>query len=229
MASRGWLWDAARRAFKAIGERFLGRRQLVGVRDTALDAAAAQMRDLAARTVRGEATTGAFRAGMRDLIRNAHGSAYLAGRGGLDAMARSDVRTLSALLRSHDGHLDRFVRDLEAGRLTEAQAGARAELYAGAGSFERGRGAAWGIRGLLPLYPGDNCEGGPRCRCSWSMVETDDAIECTWRLGGSKPCGPCRDNAAAYSPYTIAKSDAAPDTTPVRLSAAKRATEATTA
>jgi len=221
VASIGWLFDPIRRAFKAIGGRLLGRRQLVSVRDTTADAGAAEMRALAGRAARGEISADAFRAGMREAIRNVHGSQYILGRGGLDAMAASDVRTLGGLLRTQYGYLDGFVRDLGAGRLSDAQAEARAAMYAGhgVGSFERGVAAAWGLHGLLPEYPGERCLGLSACRCSWSFRETEQEIECTWRTGGSDPCVVCQGNADRYRPYAVPKTAARPDRTPVRLAA----------
>jgi hypothetical protein len=205
--------------------RFLGNRQVVALRDEAVAAAGRDARSLAERAVRGEVAPDAFRAGMREVSRNAHTANYLLGRGGVNAMQASDFRTLATSLRTEFGHIDRFAWDVEAGTLSEAQAAARAELYAGAGvrSYEQGVASAWGVEAELPGYPAD---GGTqclsRCRCSWRLNPTEHGIAATWVLGGADPCDGCRQRAAAWNPVVVMPT-AAP-TEPVRLSVVRRMT-----
>jgi hypothetical protein len=86
------------------------------------------------------------------------------------------------------------VADLKAGRLTMAQATARANLYAGAtrGTFEATRYPG------LPFYPTEGCECKSNCRCSWE--QKGDSFY--WRLSAAEHCPTCQTRAAG-NPYTV--------------------------
>jgi hypothetical protein len=215
-----WSYDTkAKRYRSGDSGRFMPKAQVVALRDAVIEASAREAESLARRVAAGEITPAAFREGMRTAIRNSYGANAIFGRGGVNAMTPADFGRLGATLRRQYGFLDRFVLELEAGRVSTAQAANRAKMYVdgGAKAFEQGRAAAWGIDGQLPLYPGDNCDGNDRCRCSWVLVRKEDVIEATWTLGGADPCGPCQANAARYNPYTIPARWAQPATEPVRL------------
>lgn len=217
-----WGFDTTAKRYRDLGSgRFLPKRQVVAIRDAVVDAAGQEARSLAERAARGEIAADAFRAGMRVAIRNSHVAQYTFGRGGINAMTPADFGRIGRTLRQQYAYLDRFVIDLRQGTVSEAQAANRAKMYVDSGvkAFEQGHASAWGIATQLPTYPGDTCEGRSNCRCSWDIRETDAGVECTWRLGGNDPCGPCRQNAARYNPYVVPSRWAQPETGPVRLSA----------
>lgn len=223
--AKPWSFDTKARRYRS-GEtgRFLAKRVVTQLRDDVVAAAAKDARALAERAARGEITAEAFRDGMRVAVRNAQAAEYIFGRGGLNAMGSADFGRLGNTLRTAYSRLERLVFDAGHGTISEAQAANRAQMAIDGGvkAFEQGRAAAWGVAGALPLYPGDNCEGLSNCRCSWTIVDGEHTIECTWTLGGTDPCGPCQSNAARYNPFVIPKPYATPDTTPVRLSVVRR-------
>lgn len=228
MASERWVYDGAAHRYRDLETgRFLPKSRVVDLRDRVTEAAGAEARALAERYASGTIDAGAFRAGMRDAIKHAHIANYVFGRGGVNAMTQADFGRIGGNLRVQYQFLERFIADVEAGMLSSAQAGARAELYINGStrSYELGQASSWGLVAALPLYPGDNCDGRANCRCSWSLSETPDTINATWRLGGDDPCGPCQGNAASYNPYVVPKHVAQTDRAPVRLVAVFRQLE----
>jgi hypothetical protein len=216
--AKGWGFDTKAKRYRA-GEtgRFLAKKVVVQLRDDVVAAAAKDARNLAERAARGEITPEAFRDGVRVAVRNAQAAEYLFGRGGQNAMTPTDFGRLGGILRQAYARLEPLVMGV--GSISEAQAANRAQMAVDGGvrAYEQGHASAWGVARMLPLYPGDNCLGMTNCRCSWDIKETDTTIDCTWKLGGSDPCGPCQSNAAYYDPYSITKGYAQPDAAPVRL------------
>lgn len=43
------------------------------------------------------------------------------------------------------------------------------------------------------------------CRCSWQIVESLTAWQCTWSLGRAEHCPDCLDRAAIWAPLIILK------------------------
>lgn len=227
MADPKWGYDPKSKRYRNTESgRYLPTKTVTSIRDRVVAKAAQDARSLAQSAASGAITPDALRTGMRDLLRNVHGSGAIFGRGGVNAMTQADWGRLGSVLKNQYGYLDGFVADLGVpGLVSEAQAMARAELYVGAAvkSYEQGRAAAFGVAGSLPLYPGDNCEGFGNCRCHWDIAEDDAEIRATWVLGGADPCAPCQNNAAAYNPYAIPKTQAAAEAAPVRLAVVRRA------
>lgn len=194
--------------------------EMVDIRNRITDAGDAELRDLAVRRARGEIGRVQFETAFMERLIQMHGSQYVFGRGGIDAMGPDDFARLSESIRFQREHLYGFSDALSGGNLSELQAAIRAGMYAASGtrSFEHGKASSYGVLGELPLYPGDNCEGLTRCRCSWDIEEDSDSIKAYWSLGGDHPCGPCQSNFAAYYPYTIEKNKdvRASDPTPIR-------------
>lgn len=205
--------------------RFLGKRAVLDLRDRLVAAADTQMRTLASQAATGAIAPVAFRSGMRDLLRNVHGAEAIFGRGGIHAMTSADWGRLGGTLRTQYAYLDGFVADLANGALSEAQAMARAGMYANGGtlSFEQARASAWGLAGQLPCYPAD---GGTQClsncRCRWDIRQTETTVDAYWRLSAGESCPGCQGRAATYAPFSVPKPYAVPDATPVRLSAMRR-------
>ena len=91
---------------------------------------------------------------MRLAIKNEHLAQYMVGRGGKAQMTPRDYGIIGAILKEQYRYLDGFAADLAAGKLTPAQAIARARLYIlnAQQSFWRGRSQAPGLP-RLPPYP----------------------------------------------------------------------------
>jgi hypothetical protein len=133
---------------------------------------------------------------FRAVLTRAHTAAYMAGIAertgvaprGLSAAERADVK---AAVKAQLEYLDGFIQELSG--LSEAQIGARADLYAGAvkASF-------YGAR--FPGLPGYPCDGGTPClgRCKCHLESRDGGIY--WVLGAAESCDGCTARAAG-SPY----------------------------
>lgn len=223
-----WSFSPSAKRYRSDSTgRFIAKSVVTEIRDAVVDAAADEARDLAGKVVRGEITAAEFRDGMRVAIRNSHGANYIFGKGGVRSMTPSDWGRMGQSLREQYAYLEDFIRDIQGGIVSEAQAANRAKMYTDGGvkAFEMGQAATWGVAGTIPEYPGENCEGRSNCRCSWIIIETDTDIEATWKLGGEDPCGPCQSNAATYNPWVIPKPYPGSETAPqkVRLFSVNRA------
>lgn len=148
-------------------------------------------------------SVGAFRRTMAQAINRAHTAAYIAGTAerlkvnpaAVKGLSRAERKELQKAVDAQLKYLDGFAADLKAGRLTPAQAQARAALYAGAA-----RGTFYGARYPgLGAYPGD---GGTPCKgnCKCYLEETNEGIY--WRLSAAEHCSGCVDRAGR-SPYRI--------------------------
>lgn len=148
----------------------------------------------------------AFRRTMETAIARAHTAAYVAAtaeRTGVSAAAvkglsRAERKELQSRIAEQHRYLDGFVSDLKAGRLTPAQAEARAALYAGParGTYYEARYPG------LPFYPTSGSECKANCRCAWE--ESDGAYY--WRLGAAEHCATCMSREAK-NPYRLSGRD----------------------
>lgn len=144
---------------------------------------------------------GAWRKAMEVAIRRSQMAAYIAASAErlgvspkvIKGLSRAERKELDARIAEQLKYLDGFVRDLKAGKLTMAQAQARAALYSGA---TRGMYYATRYPGLN-AYPGD---GGTPClgNCKCTLEQKGDLIY--WRLNPAEHCDGCVSRAAA-GPY----------------------------
>lgn len=146
---------------------------------------------------------GAWRREMERAIRLSQTAAYIAAtaeRLGVSpklvkGLSRAERKELDARIAEQVKYLDGFVADLKAGKLSPAQAQARANLYPGA---TRGTFYATRYPGLK-AYPGDGstpCKGN--CKCT--LEQRGDGLY--WVLHPAEHCTGCLSNAAG-SPYSV--------------------------
>jgi hypothetical protein len=146
---------------------------------------------------------GAWRKAMEQAIRRSQTAAYIAATAerlkvsprAVTNLSRAERKELDARIAEQLRYLAGFVADLKAGRLTMAQAQARAALYSGA---TRGMFYATRYPGLAAV-PGDGstpCLGN--CKCS--LEQRDDGVY--WVLHPAEHCAGCMSNAAG-SPYHV--------------------------
>lgn len=127
-------------------------------------------------------------------------AAYFAGNGGADLTPFMD-RELGALMQRQLDFAAGFVAEIDG--LSEAQARARAALYAGPlkAAYSRGRATLWN----LPFHPteGTPCRGN--CKCSW-RIDVLDLEELNanayWERSASESCKECIAREAR-NPYRI--------------------------
>jgi len=145
---------------------------------------------------------GAWRREMERAIRLSQTASYIAAtaeRLGVSpklvkGLSRAERKELDARIAEQIKYLDGFVADLKAGKLTMAQAQARAALYAGP---TRGTFYATRYQGL-PFYPTEGSECRANCKCSWHQ----EGDEYHWRLAAAEHCPTCVSRAAG-NPYRV--------------------------
>ncbi len=108
------------------------------------------------------------------------------------ALSRAEKKDLDARIAAQLKYLDGFTADLRAGRLSMAQAQARAALYAGP---TRTTYYAT-LHPSLPFQPGEGTECKANCKCEW--VKKDDGYY--WTLSPVEHCPTCLEREAG-NPY----------------------------
>lgn len=144
----------------------------------------------------------AWRKAMEVAIRRSQMAAYIAAtaeRLGITprlvkGLSKAERTELDARIAAQLKYLDGFTADLKAGKLTMAQAQARANLYAGP---TRTTYYATRYQGL-PFYPGEGTPCKANCKCSWEQ-KGDDYL---WTLHPAEHCDGCMSRAAG-NPYTV--------------------------
>jgi hypothetical protein len=206
MTENRWEFDQTARRFRdTMTGRFLSASDALKLRDGFPESQGAALRDLTRRLAAEDLTVQQWESQSRDLIRDTHAGQYVYGRGGLDAMTADDWAEVNRLADEQAQFLRSFAEDVAAGRLSEAQVEARADLYLAASrqAYERGRASAWGVS--LPTYPGQGTACKARCRCTWQIEDKGDEIHATWRRHASDSCSTCLQRAATYAPLVLAQ------------------------
>lgn len=143
---------------------------------------------------------------MMDTVNSGNIAVRQVAVGGAGNLSQGDIRAIERANETQAQYLNRFRRDLEAGQLSEAQARARARLYASSGTplFEEGRSAAMGLP-TLPAYPALRTDCTIRCRCHWSFGRLPGRgnWNCYWILGDADHCDTCIAREAAFDPLRI--------------------------
>jgi hypothetical protein len=145
---------------------------------------------------------GAWRKQMEQAIRRSQTAAYIAATAErlgvkpalVKGLSKAERKELDARINAQLKYLDGFVQDLKAGKLTMAQASARAALYAGP---TRGTYFATRYQGL-PFYPTEGSECKANCKCSWEQK----GEQFYWRMGAAEHCPTCQTRAA-NNPYQV--------------------------
>lgn len=146
---------------------------------------------------------GAWRREMEKAIRLSQTASYIAATAErlgtspstIRGLSRAERRELDARIAEQIKYLDGFTADLKAGKLSPAQAQARAALYAGAvrGGYYKARYPS------LNNVPGDGstpCLGN--CKCT--LEQRGDLIY--WNLNPAEHCDGCVSRAAV-GPYQV--------------------------
>lgn len=206
MPSDRWQWDATAHRYRDRDTgRFLARSTAEQLQEAMIDRYRERMGAAMQAVIDGSATIQTWEVSARAELKALHGTMYLYGRGGLNAMQPSDWERLQTLVRDQWDYLRGFTNALAAEELSEAQAMARARSYADAAHNTGAEALAVTYAGLrLPAMPGD---GGTQCkqncRCRWRIIEDEGGWRCTWELGSSVsgPCDDCKARAARWAPF----------------------------
>ena len=150
---------------------------------------------------------GAWRKQMELAIKRSQTAAYIAATAerlgvspkAIRGLSRAERKELDARINAQIKYLDGFVADLKAGKLTMAQAAARANMYAGA-TRQGYYAARWGDWEIPPyLLPGNQaCMAN--CRCKISVADNGDGTgDLTREMGGTEyHCTECPTLVGTY-------------------------------
>jgi hypothetical protein len=108
--------------------------------------------------------------------------------------SRAERKELDKRIHAQVKYLDGFTADLRAGKLTMAQAQARAALYAGP---TRATYYAT-LHPDLPFQPGEGTECMANCKCEW----VEKGGKYYWTLSAVEHCPTCVERAAG-NPYEV--------------------------
>lgn len=201
-----WEFSESAKRYRNVSTgRFLSPAQEQTLRDDFLERRSTAMRAVTAKVAAGDLSVQDWTRRMRAEIKQTYTAQYAFGRGGTKAMTGADRRAVGQLVSGQLGYLQRFAEEVSAGRLSQAQAEARAALYANSAvqAHARGVASAWSI--TLPAYPAVGTLCKANCQCSWELEEDDTEIRATWTLSSAESCDTCLGRADRYSPYTVAK------------------------
>jgi hypothetical protein len=145
---------------------------------------------------------GAWRKAMEVAIRRSQTAAYIAATAerlkvspaAVKGLSKAERAELDARINAQLKYLDGFVADLKQGKLTMAQAQARAALYPGAT-----RGTFYATRyHNLPFYPTEGSACMTNCKCSWEQKGNSYY----WRMSAIEHCPTCLGRASG-NPYQV--------------------------
>jgi hypothetical protein len=164
---------------------------------------------LARKYIDGEIDLADFQIGFRTMLRRLYTTMVIAGKGGArpSDIDPSKFLEMGNVLRSQYRYLERFMRVVGAGELSEDQIINRARMYVDASEQMFWR-AFSDVQ--LPAYPRDGTsECAMHCACSWELDYTVDSLGhrthllATWELGATEHCPTCVQRAAAWNPLVI--------------------------
>ena len=203
-----WTYDDASHRYRNTETgRYIGKTQLLELRDTFVESQRTLMDGYAARVASGDWTVQQWKLETWETLKDTYIDEYAAGRGGKHILTQQDYGSIGGMLSSQSDYFNKFADAVARGDLSEAQIRMRAKMYIDSAtqSFERGRSRAQGVP-VLPAYPGDGstiCKGN--CKCHWDIRETETTWDAYWTLGVAEHCEDCVDRASRWAPYQIAK------------------------
>lgn len=205
MASKGWTYDAKAKRFVSPSGRPLSEQASIQLRNRFAAARSEIARTLAERFSSGALTDAEFVAQFNQFIADTMTSAYMAGRGGANALLSSDESAILKLINDQLGFGDEFAKSLAG--LSSDEIANRASLYGDAAvkAFEEGKAAKHGLQ--LEHYPGDwstACKAG--CRCVIEITEDANNYNLYWRTASdSSVCPDCEARAREWNPKVVPK------------------------
>ena len=138
-APPGYMWDSRMagggRYRHVLADGRLGK--MISVKDIAAqsqqiaDGLSDRLAYLAQQAVEDKITPAFFQQAMKSELRNAYNANAALGKGGVNQMTAVEWGRNGGLLQSEYQHLAKFAQDIADGKLTVAQAQARARLYGG--------------------------------------------------------------------------------------------------
>jgi len=169
------------------------------------DVAAGDIDALTAKLASGRMSLPRWQAAVARELADYHTAAYMLGTSErlrvstatLKGLSQAERVDINQAVHAQRAYLDAFARDIDAGDLSVATIRARARSYAGSVKATYWQAVSPG----LPFYPGQGCQCGTNCHCSWRQR----AGAWWWMLGpvSTEHCDDCRGRADG-SPYEAA-------------------------
>lgn len=199
-----YTWDVKLRRFRDPEGKIVSQTKVRSLKGKIVDSHQREARELVRRVYAGDLHVDQFVVQMRARIKQVHLTEYMLGRGGRNVMTASDRGRVGGILSREYRYLQRFANDVRDGKLSEAAAMNRIDLYidAGAGTYERGYMIAWDVD--MPELPPRH----PNCACSVTYEEHGRGAErevwAYWRTGAN-PCPDCVDKRDLYNPIKFSR------------------------
>lgn len=127
----GYAWDSRLRNYVSVATgRMVKRREISDLLRSVVDEAGQTMKEFGRLAANGEISPREFYEAMQLTVRQAYNASAALAKGGWGQMTQADWGMNGYRLRLEYENLRNFAQALEAGEVSEAQAGARAKLYA---------------------------------------------------------------------------------------------------
>ena len=202
-----WVWSVAAHRYRNTRTgRFMGPTEMLGLRDSFMDAQRASAAELSERLVQGDLDVGQWQKMMRRDIKTSYIDQYVLAHGGRGTMTQADWGRIGAMVKEQYRYLDGFAEAVADGTLTEGQIRIRSQMYhdSSAQSYERGNAKAYGMPDL-PAYPGDGSTAcHTNCRCHWRIEEVEGGWDAYWVLDpAAEHCHDCDTRSGDWNPLEV--------------------------
>ncbi len=125
-----WSFDTATARYRNnTTGRFLSQRDALQLTERSIAAVSAELESQVQALAQGVTSLGDWQRQLATLLKQLHLGQFILGRGGIANTVPADFLEVGRILKSEYRYLEGFGRDLAAGRLSVAQATARARLY----------------------------------------------------------------------------------------------------
>jgi hypothetical protein len=138
-----WVFDSRSARYRdLVTGRYVSSKQVRIWANAEIAASTDRVRTLTQLLTSDRLTVTDWERGMREELRKAYISEYLAGRGGLYRMTQADYGSIGGMLADQYRYLSGFARQIAAGNLTEGQILARVRMYINSAreAYERAHG-----------------------------------------------------------------------------------------
>lgn len=169
-----FTWDARSARYRDAAGRFVSRTDVRRALDSALDAQQRRLLAIAEDVRAGKLTLRVFRDEMQAGLKELHLYSAAAARGGWAQMSPADFGRVGRELRDQYGYLDRFVRDIRAGRQRlDGSFIVRVKMYA-----QSGRGTYHVTEGIVMRALGMTEERNILNRAAEHCISNDEREGC---------------------------------------------------
>lgn len=202
-----WVWSVAAHRYRNVRTgRFIGATEMLGLRDTFLDAQRASAADLAERLIQNDMTVGQWERIMRRDIKTSYIDQYVLAHGGRGTMTQADWGRIGAMVKEQYRYLDGFAQAIADGNLTEGQIRMRSQMYhdSSVQAYERAAAQILGVP-RLPAYPGDGSTAcHTNCRCHWRIEPVNGGWDCYWIVDpAAEHCDDCIERGDQWNPLEV--------------------------